>query len=65
MTILINSHPRDVSATTVQSLLRELGLLPSQVATEHNGTVLFPHELSEAVLHEGDRLEIVRVVAGG
>jgi len=64
-TICINGENRRVQSETVEALLRELDLLPSQAAVEHNGTVLFRHEMVQATLHEGDRIEIIRVVAGG
>ncbi len=65
MKVHVNSEIQETSAVTVESLLQKLSLLPSQVAVEHNGTVLFRHELAQAHLQEGDRIEIVRVVAGG
>ncbi len=65
MKIQINGKLNDVRSRTVDELLRELDLLPSQVAIEHNGTVLFRHELAQAALKPDDKLELVRVVAGG
>ncbi len=65
MKILINGENRETSAGTVHLLLEELDLLPTQVAVEHNGMVLFRHELSQKKLCEEDRIEIIRVVAGG
>ena len=62
---MANGEGRETAAATVAALLEELKLLPSQVAVEQNGTVLFHHEFGEARLKEGDRLEIIRVVAGG
>jgi len=46
-------------------LLAELGLAPALVAVELNKVVLFRQELEKTPLREGDRVEIVRVVAGG
>lgn len=65
MRIVVQGGTREIAAPTVEMLLVELDLLPSQVAVEHNGKVLFRHELAQAQLSEGDRIEIVRVVAGG
>ena len=65
MKIYINGNLQEVTATTVESLLQELNLLPTQVAIEHNGTVLFRHEFSQTSIRQTDRIEIVRVVAGG
>jgi thiamine biosynthesis protein ThiS len=41
------------------------GLLPRSVVVEHNGEAVAPSEFSDRALGEGDRLEIVRIVAGG
>ncbi len=65
MKIQLNGASKKTDSRTVVELLEELKLLPSQVAVEHNGAVLFRHELEQAVLAEGDRIELVRVVAGG
>ena len=40
-------------------------LAPGSVVVERNGEALTPAEAREAVLTDGDRLEIVRIVAGG
>lgn len=45
--------------------LESVDLIPSQVVVEHNGNPLSPHEFQETVLNDGDRLEIVNIVAGG
>jgi thiamine biosynthesis protein ThiS len=39
--------------------------LPRSVVVEHNGEAVAPSEFSKRTLAPGDRLEIVRVVAGG
>jgi thiamine biosynthesis protein ThiS len=65
MKIHVNGQEKETSVTTVGSLLQELQLLPTQVAIEYNGTVLFRHEFGTIPVKEGDQIEIVRVVAGG
>ena len=40
-------------------------LLPRSVVVEHNGEAVAPSEFSRRPLHAGDRLEIVKIVAGG
>ncbi len=40
-------------------------LLPRSVVVEHNGEAVAPSEFAQRELHAGDRLEIVKVVAGG
>jgi thiamine biosynthesis protein ThiS len=63
--IHVNGERRQTAAANVAELLRELDLLPSQVAVELNGTVLFRQEFQSSGIKSGDRLEIIRVVAGG
>jgi thiamine biosynthesis protein ThiS len=65
MNIVANGRPRPVpDGLTVARLVEELGLEPSSIVVERNGTALFRREW-DALLAEGDRLEFVRVVAGG
>jgi thiamine biosynthesis protein ThiS len=40
-------------------------LLPRSVVVEHNGEAVAPSEFAQRHLQAGDRLEIVKVVAGG
>jgi thiamine biosynthesis protein ThiS len=40
-------------------------LLPRSVVVEHNGEAVAPSEFSKRQLNVGDRLEIVKIVAGG
>lgn len=63
--ITVNGDERETRAATVAALLAELDLAPALVAVELNKVVLFRQELDRTELREGDRLEIVRVVAGG
>ncbi|HUF62675.1 MAG TPA: sulfur carrier protein ThiS [Verrucomicrobiales bacterium] len=46
-------------------LLRELGLEGRPVLVEHNGVALRPGEIAEALVHEGDVIEMVQLAAGG
>lgn len=41
------------------------GQAQSRVVVEHNGAALTPAEARAVTLQAGDRLEIVRIVAGG
>ncbi len=52
----------DISITDV---LASLKVNPKAVLVEINGTALFRDEWPERELEHGDRLEIIRVVAGG
>ncbi len=66
MQIVVNGRPSEVAdGTALTDLLVSLGLRPGSVVVEHNGTALLRSELGAAVLTEGDRLELVRAVAGG
>lgn len=65
MKVVVNGEDRETAAATVAALLAEFGLSPAQVAVEHNKVVLFRQELEKTPLRDGDRIEIVRVVAGG
>ena len=50
---------------SLESFLVAQNLLPRSVVVEHNGEAVAPSEFSRRQLHAGDRLEIVRIVAGG
>ena len=50
---------------TVEQFLTSQGLPPRSVVVEHNGEAVAPSEFARRILNDGDRLEIVKVVAGG
>jgi len=50
---------------TIEQFLVAQGLPPRSVVVEHNGEAVAPSEFSQRQLAAGDRLEIVRIVAGG
>jgi thiamine biosynthesis protein ThiS len=50
---------------TIEQFLLAQGLLPRSVVVEHNGEAVAPSEFAQRPLQTGDRLEIVRIVAGG
>jgi thiamine biosynthesis protein ThiS len=50
---------------TIEEFLVAQKLLPRSVVVEHNGEAVAPSEFSRRRLHAGDRLEIVKIVAGG
>ncbi len=50
---------------TIEAFVRLLGLAPRSVVVEHNGEAVAPSEFAHRHLSAGDRLEIVRIVAGG
>jgi sulfur carrier protein len=65
MTLVLNGKPREVRSSHVEELVAELGLPLSAALVELNGTALLRSEWAETDLREGDRLEIIRMVAGG
>jgi thiamine biosynthesis protein ThiS len=50
---------------TIRDFLLSQELLPKSVVVEHNGEAVAPSEFDSRNLKAGDRLEIVRIVAGG
>ena len=50
---------------SIEAFLITQNLLPRTVVVEHNGEAVAPSEFSARQLSSGDRLEIVKVVAGG
>jgi len=66
MRVTVNGGDRDLpDGLGLVALLTELGLRPGTVVVERNGEVLVRSELDGVVLADGDRLELVRAVAGG
>ena len=50
---------------SIEQFLVAQKLLPRSVVVEHNGEAVAPSEFPQRQLHAGDRLEIVKIVAGG
>ncbi|MCO5052695.1 MAG: sulfur carrier protein ThiS [Verrucomicrobiae bacterium] len=50
---------------TIEEFLVAQKLLPRSVVVEHNGEAVAPSEFAQRQLQANDRLEIVKVVAGG
>ncbi|MEI7938826.1 MAG: sulfur carrier protein ThiS [Verrucomicrobiota bacterium] len=50
---------------SIEHFLVAQKLLPRSVVVEHNGEAVAPSEFSQRQLQAGDRLEIVKIVAGG
>jgi len=62
------ANGKEVSVTlpaTIEQFLLALELLPRSVVVEHNGVAVAPSEFSTRQLRADDRLEIVKIVAGG
>ena len=66
MRVVANDRDVDlVDGATVDDLLAALGLGGRWVLVERNGEPVPRPALATTVLAEGDRLEVVRAVAGG
>lgn len=65
MRISVNGEPRETAAQTVQGFVEELGLPPEMLLIEHNGLALHRSEWASSALRPDDRLEILKVSAGG
>jgi sulfur carrier protein len=66
MKIILNGEPVDPhEAKTVAELVACYELPPQSVLVEHNGTALHRHEWPQTALNDRDRVEFIRVVAGG
>jgi len=65
-TITANGQPVTVVLPcTLEQFLTRIDLPPRSVVVEHNGEAVAPSDFRERPLQSGDRLEIVRIVAGG
>jgi thiamine biosynthesis protein ThiS len=66
MTILLNGEPADArNAKTIAELVELFQLPPETVLIEHNGVALHRHEWAQRAIYQDDRIELLRVVAGG
>ncbi|MEW6073076.1 MAG: sulfur carrier protein ThiS [Planctomycetota bacterium] len=66
MKIRVNGEEREVAAgTTVAELVAALGLRPAQVAVEVNRVLVPRARHAQAILREGDVVELVTLVGGG
>jgi len=66
MRVTANGRPYDVEQTsTIADFIRSRALDPRFVVVEWNGEALARERYEDARLSEGDRLELVRAVAGG
>ena len=50
---------------SIEHFLVAQKLAPRSVVVEHNGQAVAPSEFGQRQLAEGDRMEIVKIVAGG
>jgi thiamine biosynthesis protein ThiS len=66
MKVWVNGEAAEIDgAANIAELAARFGFQPNTVLIEHNATALHQREWRERQLAEGDRIEFVRVVAGG
>jgi thiamine biosynthesis protein ThiS len=66
MKISLNGEAVDTrEAKTIAELIECYQLPPQSILVEHNGLAVHRHEWAERPLSEGDRIELVRIAAGG
>jgi sulfur carrier protein len=66
MKIALNGEAVDTrEAKTIAELIDRYRLPPQSILVEHNGLVVHRYEWPTRALAEGDRIEFIRVVAGG
>ena len=65
-TVTANGKPIDGTwPCSLEAFLVSQGLPPRSVVVEQNGEAVAPSEFGSRQVNPGDRLEIVRIVAGG
>ncbi len=66
MTITVNGEPREITrAKNIAEFIDELALPAPAILVEHNGLALRRDEWPSHPLSDHDRIELVRIVAGG
>jgi thiamine biosynthesis protein ThiS len=66
MIVIANGQPIEAKVPcSIETFLLAQQLLPRSVVVEHNGEAVAPSEFSQRELRAGDKLEIVKIVAGG
>jgi thiamine biosynthesis protein ThiS len=66
ITVFANGKAHQVPiGKTVAEMVKDLRLIPSAVLVERNGEALLRQEWEGQKVEHGDRLEFVKVVAGG
>ena len=64
--VIANGQPKEAALPcTVEQFLLAQNLLHRSVVVELNGEAVSPSDFPRRTLQSGDRLEIVKIVAGG
>ena len=66
MKVIVNGQFHSVAdPQTIDGLVQELKLIPETLLIEHNGRALHRREWQRLAVQDGDKIELIRVVAGG
>lgn len=67
MIVYLNGKEHETAEGTLHigDLMVELDLSGQPVLVEHNGNALFPRDFESTKLAANDKIELIRVVAGG
>jgi sulfur carrier protein len=66
MTVTVNGKSMELpEGLTIDGLLTHLGVRREYTAVAWNREVTPKHQYAESVLHDGDKVEIVRPMGGG
>lgn len=65
MEIRVNGENRRFDDCTLSEVIASMGLDPSRVAAELNGSIVPRADFKNTALKDGDSLEIVHFVGGG
>lgn len=66
MKVIVNGQAHSVAnPQTIDGLVQELKLIPETLLIEHNGRALHRREWQRQAVQDGDKIELIRVVAGG
>ena len=66
MKFTVNGKPRTLEGSpTIADYLRHLGVSPLAVAVELDGAIVKRDQFEATPLHEGAKLEVVRMMGGG
>lgn len=63
--LIVNGESCETETADLETLFNELGLPARLLLVEYNGTALHRSEWHAVRLSEGDRLELLTILAGG
>lgn len=65
VTVYVNDEKIDTGSSNLKELLDQIGFRGIPVLAEVNGAVKLPKEYTATPLSSGDKIELVRMMAGG